>query len=133
MQTQPLAPPQASTEPASAHLRAVRTYYELVDSGQVQALVELFADDAEYHRPGYEPLVGRAQLTDFYRKRRVIREGRHTVTTTVESGDSVAVHGEFNGVLHDDRETSLRFADFFRLDADGRFSRRDTFFFAPLV
>jgi len=27
----------------------------------------------------------------------------------------------------------LRFADFFILTAEGQFSRRDTFFFAPLV
>lgn len=125
--------PTQTAAPASAQMRKVRDYYELVDSGQIQALVELFADDAEYHRPGYEPLVGREELTDFYRERRVIREGRHTVTTAVESGDCVAVHGEFNGVLHDNRKTSLRFADFFRMDADGRFARRDTFFFAPLV
>jgi len=117
----------------SPQVQRVREYYELVDSGAVQALVELFAVGAEYHRPGYEPLVGRAQLEHFYRVQRVIREGRHTLTAVVESGDCVAVHGEFNGVLHDDRETSLRFADFFRLTAAGEFSRRDTFFFSPLV
>ncbi|MFF0430546.1 nuclear transport factor 2 family protein [Streptomyces sp. NPDC004520] len=131
MQTQTAAPAAPKTD--SAQLRKVRRYYELVDAGQVQALVDLFAEDAQYHRPGYEPLVGKDQLEHFYRERRVIREGRHTVTTTVESGDCVAVHGEFNGVLHDDRQSSLRFADFFHLDTDGRFSRRDTFFFSPLV
>ncbi|MFC0070453.1 hypothetical protein ACFFQW_42150 [Umezawaea endophytica] len=37
------------------------------------------------------------------------------------------------GVLHDGKEVSLRFSDFFEFTDDGRFSRRDTFFFAPLV
>lgn len=117
----------------SAHVRAVRDYYACVDSGQISALVDLFADDAEYHRPGYEPIVGRNQLESFYREQRIIRDGRHTLTAIVGSDDLVAVHGEFNGVLQDGSSTSVRFADFFRFDHTGRFARRDTFFFAPLV
>lgn len=118
---------------SSAHLRAVRNYYAFVDGGQVAELVGLFAEDAEYHRPGYNPLIGRNQLERFYRENRIIREGRHTLSAAAESDDLVAVHGEFNGVLQDGSTTSLRFADFFRFDATDRFSRRDTFFFAPLV
>ncbi|MET8327367.1 hypothetical protein [Streptomyces sp. NPDC005181] len=57
----------------------------------------------------------------------------HTLSTVVEADDCVAVQGEFNGVLRDNRETSLRFADFFRLSPAGQFIRRDTYFFAPLV
>lgn len=118
---------------SSPHVRAVREYYAFVDSDQVRALVDLFAEDAEYHRPGYEPLVGRDQLDRFYREQRVIREGRHTLSAIVASHDQVAVHGEFNGVLHDGTETGVRFADFFQFGEDGRFSRRDTFFFVPQV
>lgn len=58
MQTQTAAP--AAPESDSVPLRKVRTYYELVDAGQVQAPVVLFAADAQYHRPGYEPLAGRS-------------------------------------------------------------------------
>lgn len=36
----------------------VRRYYDLVDAGETDALVGLFAEDAVYLRPGYEPLVG---------------------------------------------------------------------------
>ncbi|MET8327368.1 nuclear transport factor 2 family protein [Streptomyces sp. NPDC005181] len=64
-------------EPQSSQLKRVREYYELVDSGRVRELVELFADNAEYHRPGYEPLQGRAGLGNFYQTRRVIRDGAH--------------------------------------------------------
>ncbi|MEV7995918.1 hypothetical protein AB0O67_29680 [Streptomyces sp. NPDC086077] len=56
-----------------------------------------------------------------------------TYDERLESGDRVAAHGAFNGVLHDDRQSSPRRADFFRLDADGRFGRRDTFLLFPLV
>lgn len=121
------------TSETDSYLQAVRDYYTFVDSGQVQALVDLFADDAEYHRPGYEPLVGRDQLDRFYREQRIIREGRHTLSAVVAADGQAAVHGEFNGVLHDGSRASVRFADFFQFDEDGRFRRRDTFFFVPQV
>ncbi|MEU5693391.1 nuclear transport factor 2 family protein [Actinosynnema sp. NPDC020468] len=111
----------------------VRHYYDLVDRGDVPGLVALFAPDATYHRPGYEPIAGHEQLTAFYGGARVIRSGAHTVVKVVEDDGAVAVHGSFAGVLHDDTEVALRFADFFEFAADGRFARRDTFFFAPLV
>ncbi|HEY0699128.1 MAG TPA: nuclear transport factor 2 family protein [Micromonospora sp.] len=111
----------------------VHRYYELVDAGDVAGLVGLFTTDATYHRPGYPPLVGHAGMTRFYSSERVIREGRHTLDTVLSTAGEVAVHGAFNGVLHDGREVSLRFADFFTVAPDGLFTRRDTFFFAPLV
>jgi ketosteroid isomerase-like protein len=116
-------------DPAAAALH----YYELVDRDDIPGLVGLFAPDATYHRPGYEPMVGHAGLTAFYRGQRVIRSGRHTVHTTVTQGTNVAVSGEFHGVLRDGKPVDLRFADFFVIGPDGRFARRDTFFFAPLA
>ncbi|MFF2775410.1 amino acid adenylation domain-containing protein [Streptomyces sp. NPDC058052] len=111
----------------------VRRYYDLVDAGDVPGLVGLFTPDAVYHRPGYEPFAGHEGLTRFYGGDRVIRTGRHTLTKIVVDGADIAVHGEFHGELHDGTAVGLRFADFFQLAADGRFGRRDTFFFAPLV
>ncbi|MEU8622505.1 nuclear transport factor 2 family protein [Streptomyces sp. NPDC048623] len=111
----------------------IRRYYELVDEGDVPALVELFDQEAVYHRPGYDPLVGRAELERFYREERVIREGRHTLSTTLVHEDGAAVHGTFEGTLHDGRRVSLRFADFFTFSEAGTFRSRDTFFYAPLV
>jgi ketosteroid isomerase-like protein len=111
----------------------VLRYYELVDAQDVAGLVDLFTADAVYHRPGYPPLHGHDELRSFYTDQRVIRTGRHTVTTMVESGSQVAVTGEFSGSLRDGREVSLRFADFFVVSPEGRFSRRDTYFFAPMV
>jgi ketosteroid isomerase-like protein len=111
----------------------IRRYYELVDAGDVPALVDLFAPDARYCRPGYPPLVGHAELERFYREQRVIREGEHTLATLVAADDEIAVHGLFRGVLHDGERAELRFADFFRMTPEGRIACRDTFFFVPAV
>ncbi|SEG92232.1 Ketosteroid isomerase-related protein [Nonomuraea solani] len=111
----------------------IRHYYELVDAGDVPALVDLFDPEVVYRRPGYEPLVGKAELERFYREQRVIKEGRHTLSTTLVKEEGAAVHGTFEGTLHDGREVSLAFADFFTFSASGAFRTRDTFFFAPLV
>jgi ketosteroid isomerase-like protein len=118
-----------ATDLAATALR----YYELVDRDDVPGLVDLFAPDATYHRPGYEPMVGHDGLNAFYRGQRVIKSGKHTVHTTVTEGGNVAVSGEFHGVLRDGNPVDLRFADFFSVGPDGRFTRRDTFFFAPLA
>lgn len=111
----------------------VRSYYQLVDSGDVDGLVDLFEPDSTYHRPGYPPLRGHAELARFYRGERVIDTGEHRLSTVVTGGDTTAVHGVFHGILRDGRTVALRFADFFTFGADDRFARRDTFFFAPLV
>lgn len=116
-----------------ANVDQVRRYYECVDTGNVGGLLELFAPDAVYHRPGYSPMKGRAAMAEFYQGQRVIESGRHTLSQVTADGDGVAVHGEFAGVLKDGRQVSLRFADFFTLADDGLFARRDTFFFAPMV
>jgi steroid delta-isomerase len=112
---------------------AVRRYYDCVDSNDVDGVVALFTDDAVYHRPGYEPLVGRRRLERFYREERVIQRGEHRLAAVVVHGPAVAVHGEFSGTLRDGRELTLRFADFFLATETGSFRRRDTFFFTPLV
>ncbi|MEZ7154957.1 nuclear transport factor 2 family protein [Streptomyces sp. MAD19A] len=112
---------------------AVRRYYQLVDHGDIDGLIALFAPTAEYRRPGYETLRGHAELERFYREERVIEEGRHTVTSLLVADADVAVEGKFQGTLRDGTETSLDFADFFTLTPDGTFARRKTFFYAPMV
>lgn len=110
----------------------IRRYYELVDANDVPALVALFQPDAIYCRPGYPELVGHADITDFYANVRKFRAGAHTLTAVLDTGDRVAVHGSFRGELHDGSSMWLRFADFFEIGHDGRFTRRDTYYFAPL-
>ncbi|MER7335182.1 MULTISPECIES: nuclear transport factor 2 family protein [unclassified Micromonospora] len=114
-------------------LTRVRRYYELVDKGDVTGMVALFTPDAVYDRPGYDTFKGRAALDDFYRADRVIADGRHTLRATICDGTTVAVQGDFEGVLKSGDHVRLRFADFFEIAPDGLFSRRDTYFFAPMV
>ena len=115
------------------NLAAVRRYYTLVDADDVPGLVALFAPDAVYRRPGYEPLTGRDALTAFYRGARVIASGRHTIETEVAAAAGVAVHGRFRGTLKDGTSRELRWADFYTFTPEGLFATRDTFFFAPMV
>ncbi|MFC9951540.1 nuclear transport factor 2 family protein [Streptomyces prasinus] len=117
----------------SADIEKVHAYYRLVDADDVDGLTALFAPHAVYHRPGYPPLAGRTALDRFYRQERVISRGRHTVTSVTAAGGDVAVQGGFRGELRDGSTVSLRFADFFTLSPEGLFTRRDTYFFSPLV
>ncbi|WP_314176409.1 alpha/beta fold hydrolase [Streptomyces winkii] len=126
--------PRAGQQPGPASPEeTVRRYYTLVDAQDFTALVELFAPTAVYRRPGYEPLVGRKALAEFYGGERVILQGRHAITELVAADGKVAVNGRFSGTVKGGKEVDLKFADFFTLDAEGRFAARDTFFFAPMV
>lgn len=109
----------------------VRTYYEAVDGGDVERIVELFSEDATYLRPGYLPFSGTADLLRFYSSERIIRDGRHAYGSLIADGDLVAVRGIFTGHGHDGAVIDLEFADFFR--GDDRIRWRQTFFYAPLV
>ncbi|WP_410641723.1 nuclear transport factor 2 family protein [Amycolatopsis sp. lyj-346] len=113
--------------------RAVRRYYALVDSGDIDGLLALFHENASYQRPGYAALTGHAELRDFYRSQRIIAHGRHDIGRLVVAGHTVVVRASFAGVLKDGREVSVRFADFFELSDEARFLERETFFFAPSV
>ncbi|MEV6146688.1 nuclear transport factor 2 family protein [Streptomyces sp. NPDC051992] len=121
------------TEVGNSPADTVRLYYRLVDEGDIDGLVQLFDTTAEYLRPGYEKLTGHKELERFYREERVIESGRHSVLKLIHDGQDVAVHGVFEGELRDGTHASLRFADFFELTPAGTFSRRETFFFAPMV
>jgi ketosteroid isomerase-like protein len=110
-----------------------RHYYATVDAGDVDGVLDWFADDAVYHRPGYEPMEGREALAAFYGGERVIEAGAHALDTLVVSGSSVAVRGTFTGRLKDGSEVSLGFADFIDYDAQGRARERRSYFAVPAV
>jgi len=110
----------------------VTRYYERVDANDTDGVVALFAEDCWYERPGYDALVGREALREFYAGTRVIVAGRHHIDRTVEDDRGVAVEGRFEGRLKDGREVALRFADFFQVE-QGCITGRRTYFYAPLV
>jgi steroid Delta-isomerase len=128
--TAPAASQQTSRVSGAAQ---VQRFYEYVDADNVAALVELFTEDCEYHRPGYPPRSGRTELATFYQEERVIRSGSHSLTALIVDGSHVAAHGRFDGELHSGVTISIGFADFFEMAGDGLFSRRHTYYFAPLV
>lgn len=111
----------------------VRRYYTLVDHNDVSGIVALFAPDAVYRRPGYEPLVGRERIEEFFTGDRVIADGRHDLTELVADDGSVAVRGTFEGTLKDGSAASAEFADFFTSSPEGLFLRRTSYFHVPLL
>jgi steroid Delta-isomerase len=121
----------AEDSPEAAAIARVIRHFDLIDAGDMASMVGLFAPDAVYHRPGHAPFLGQSGIRHFYTRLRPIRSGRHALETAVAHGQNVCVHGSFRGVLHDDSPVDLRFSDFFVVDDEGAFVRRDTFFFAP--
>jgi ketosteroid isomerase-like protein len=61
----------------------VRAYYAAVDRGVIDNVVDIFALDAEYYRPGYPPMHGREQLRNFYTNQRVLIGGQHIIELVV--------------------------------------------------
>lgn len=110
-----------------------RSYYDAVDRGDVAAVLDWFSDDAVYHRPGYEPMVGRAALSDFYGGERVIESGSHRIDQLLVAGASVAVRGVFTGRLKDGSDAVVGFADFVDYDTAGRARERRSYFDSPAV
>lgn len=110
-----------------------RHYYANVDAGDVEGVLDWFADDAVYHRPGYDPMVGRDALRAFYGGERVIESGSHHLEQLVSDGATVAVRGTFTGRLKDGSFVTLGFADFIDYDARGRARERRSYFGTPAV
>ncbi|NEA32493.1 nuclear transport factor 2 family protein [Streptomyces sp. SID13031] len=122
-----------STPSATQITEKLHDYYTMVDSGDIDGLVNLFAPGATYQRPGYDPIVGRRELHSFYSSQRVIQSGHHTIVKILVDASDVAVEGEFEGRLKNGQTVELRFADFFRVDEELFFDVRNTYFFSPLV
>ena len=114
-------------------MSAIYRYYRLVDQGDVDSVVKLFAENAIYERPGYDPMIGRDQLDKFYGSQRIIDSGQHTVVKMLVNSSYVAVEGEFAGRLKDGGTVDLRFADFFVVNDGLLIEARNTYFFSPLV
>lgn len=125
--------PTASVGPPPPGIALARRHFDLIDAGDPRSMARLFTLDAVYLRPGYEPFLGRAGILRFYEQVRTIKEGRHSLETVVEADGQIAVKGGFSGRLHDGSAIDLRFSDFFTLGPTGLFSRRETFFSAPLT
>ncbi|MDO5740906.1 MAG: nuclear transport factor 2 family protein [Ornithinimicrobium sp.] len=114
-------------------LAQTRNYYRSVDADDLAGVLDWFAEDAVYHRPGYAPMRGRAELQAFYGEARMIDSGAHTLDEVLIDGDRAAVRGRFDGTLKDGSTVSMGFADFIRYAADGRAAERRSYFEIPAV
>jgi steroid delta-isomerase len=123
--------PTGRATPSNPLTTVVRRYYRAVDSGDVDALLELFTDDALYLRPGYPPMRGRRAIDEFYRGQRVIASGSHSLLEVTEAPNSVVVQGRFVGLSHAGDELTASFADIFHGACHIAF--RQTYFYVPLI
>lgn len=105
-----------------------RHYFDRVDAGDVEGVLDWFAQDGVYHRPGYAPMRGRASLAAFYGGQRLIADGEHHLAELLVDGDRVAVRGRFVGTLKDGSRVEVGFADFITYDGDGRARERHSYF-----
>lgn len=126
----PYIRPDGRAVPAAA--ARVLSHYDLVDKGDLAAVIDLYAPDAVYRRPGYGTFHGRNAVADFYLRLRQIRLSKHSITAVITEAENVAVQGEFSGVGPRGELIDLRFSDFFVLGPDGCFIARDTFYFATV-
>ena len=101
----------------------LESYYEYVDAGDTEALLELFADDVRYERPGQGVIEGIDELREFYERDRPLEDGRHEVDRLLVDGDTAAVRGRFSGIQGGD-EVAFGFADHHEFDADGLIADR---------
>ncbi|WP_255167900.1 nuclear transport factor 2 family protein [Natrononativus amylolyticus] len=104
----------------------VREYYDRVDREDVEGLLELFADDVRYDRPGQAAIEGIEALRAFYERDRPLEDGSHEVVHVLVDGRHVAVRGRFSGVQGGDR-VAFGFADHHEFDADGLIANRWTY------
>ncbi|CQH50501.1 DUF1486 family protein [Halobacterium hubeiense] len=103
----------------------VHEYYDAVDADRIDDLLDLFADDVVYDRPGQPPIEGKAELEAFYREGRPLEDGSHTVHDVLVDGSRAAVRGTFSGV-QDGEDVEFGFADVHVFE-DGRIAERYTY------
>ncbi len=107
--------------------RLVERYYQLVDDGRLDEMLELFHPNVVYLRGGSPDIKGIDELRDFYLHSRSIQRGHHDLLTIVIEGDWAAVRGRFEGELRSGEIVSVDFADFHQFQ-DSLIIHRYTYF-----
>ncbi|GHG06310.1 hypothetical protein GCM10017783_18640 [Deinococcus piscis] len=111
----------------------IERLFGVIDGTHFDELGQVFAQEAVYERPGYEPLRGLDRIEQFYRYERIIGAGQHQVAavTCSAAGDAVAV-GLFRGESRDGQPLKERFADVYRVSG-GKIIHRTTYFFRAAI
>jgi len=110
----------------------VAELFDVIDGRRWSELGALFAEECTYCRPGYDPLVGLAQLDRFYRTERNIASGRHQVEQVVSDLGTVTCWGRFVGTSRTGQHLDEEFIDVYRV-RDGKIAFRKTYFYRPAI
>jgi hypothetical protein len=105
---------------------AIRSYYDWVDNDRFDEILALF-EDKIYYKRGSRVFNGRDEVQNFYKKERLIRDGKHHITLTT-SPPNVYVSGHFEGSLRDNRVVKIDFEDIFKFE-DEKIIKRVTVFY----
>ncbi|MEZ4585043.1 MAG: nuclear transport factor 2 family protein [Gemmatimonadales bacterium] len=108
----------------------IRAMFKAVDASDWDNVDKYFHPDLEYLRPGMDPLLGKAALSNFYRNVRTLR-GEHRFDAVVVDGDKGACWGRFVG-RNANGPVDVEFADCYGFK-DGLLWRRKSFFYVPVV
>lgn len=111
----------------------IHELFTIIDTGAAwKRLTEVFAPNAVYFRPGYEPMRGIARIQDFYAETRRISIGTHYVYRILSDGPRCCCWGMFSGTTKADGKINLYFTDWYRF-SKGLIVYRRTFFYQPMV
>jgi hypothetical protein len=110
----------------------IRKLYRAVDECRWTALAEFFDEKVVYERPGYPPIVGLADLTNFYEHVRVIGSGDHQIEDIIVEGPTATCWGRFVGKRRDGAPVDEQWSDVFRFEGE-KFRFRRSYFFRPAV
>ena len=106
--------------------------FESIDRQDWERLEAQLHDNVTYERPGYEPLIGKSAVMQFYHERRIILQGVHKVEQVVTKPPHIACWGSFVGRSKRGDDLSVRFADVYQV-LEGRLWFRRTYFDSPAV
>ncbi|MFF7976473.1 nuclear transport factor 2 family protein [Streptomyces sp. NPDC007905] len=109
-----------------------RRLFAIIDGRRWHELGRVFAADCVYHRPGYPPLVGLADIERFYREERIVESGAHRIDDVMAGDDSLACWGRFQGLSRAGERLDEKFSDYYRIDA-GLISERRTYFYRAAI
>jgi limonene-1,2-epoxide hydrolase len=113
---------------APAPIEVVRDFCDRVAKGDIDALVELFADDAVYHNIPMDPIVGRDAIREALVGFLATLGEMSFDTLHILSDGPVVATERIDHFVRDGRDIALPVAGFFEVDADGRITAwRDYF------
>jgi len=101
-------------------------YYDLVDAGDIEALLSLFSTDIYYRRCKQE-IRGEKEFRNFYENDRSI-SGKHTITKLFEIDEKTfVVEGTFLGNRKTGEPLSIGFTDIHYLNDEDKIYERHTY------